>query len=65
MKGLTEVVKGRIEEATGVLTDSPKLRTKGQADQVLGYNKQIAEKSVQQAKAFARKIADSAKSSNQ
>jgi len=64
MKGLTEVVKGRLEEAAGVLTGNSTLRAKGQTDQVVGYGKQIAKNSVQQAKALSRKIADCAKNSS-
>lgn len=32
MKGSTNVVKGRIEEAAGVLTGNDKLRVKGRKD---------------------------------
>jgi len=37
MKGSTQVVKGRIEEVAGVLTDNDKLRARGQTNQVVGY----------------------------
>ena len=50
MKGLTQVVKGRIEEAAGVLAGSDKLRGKGQRDQTMGRVKQVGEKCVQQVK---------------
>ena len=56
MKGSTEVVKGRIKEAAGVLTGNDKLRAKGQTDQAVGHVKQAAEKGVRQAKESARKI---------
>ena len=61
MKGSTEVVKGRIEEAAGVLTGNDKLRAKGQTDQAVGHVKQAAEKGVRQAKESARKIVDKAR----
>ena len=58
MKGSTKIVKGRIEEAAGALTDNDKLRAKGQTDQAVGHIKQAAEKGVRQAKESARKIVD-------
>ena len=50
MKGSTEVVKGRIQEAAGVLTGNNKLRVQGRAHQVVGHVKLAAEKRVRQAK---------------
>lgn len=44
MSGKTDEVKGRIKEAAGVLTGNEKLRAEGQADQVVGKVKQVAEK---------------------
>jgi uncharacterized protein YjbJ (UPF0337 family) len=61
MKGSTEVVKGRIEEAAGVLTGNDKLRAQGQADQAVGRVKQAAESGVRQAKESGRKIVDKAR----
>jgi len=58
MKGSTEVAKGRIEEAAGVLTANRKLRVRGQADQAAGHVKCVAEKVVRQFKKSVRKIAD-------
>ena len=60
MKGSTKVVKGRIEEAAGVLTDNDRLRAKGQTDQAVGHVKQAVEKGVRQIKQSARKIVDKA-----
>ena len=60
MKGSTEVVKGRIEEAAGVLVGNDKLRAKGQVHQAVGHIKQAAEKGVEQVKDAARKIVDKA-----
>jgi uncharacterized protein YjbJ (UPF0337 family) len=61
MNGKAEVVKGRIEEAAGVLAGNSRLRAKGQADQAVGHIQQAAEKGVQQAKKAARKIVDKAR----
>ena len=60
MKGSTEVVKGRVEEAAGVLTGNDRLRAKGQTDQAVGHVKQAAEKGVRQVKETIRKIVDKA-----
>ena len=56
MNGTTEVVKGRIEEATGVLTGNDKLRAKGQTHQAVGHVKEAAESGVRQVKETVRKI---------
>jgi uncharacterized protein YjbJ (UPF0337 family) len=61
MKGSTEIVKGRIEEAAGVLTGNDELRARGRTDQAVGHVKQAAEKGVRQAKESARKIVDKAR----
>ena len=61
MKGSTEVVTGRIEEAAGVLTGNDRLRAKGRTHQAVGHVKQAAEKGVRQAKESARKIVGKAK----
>ena len=60
MKGSRQVVKGRIEEAAGALTDNDKLRARGQTDQAVGHVKQAAAKGVRQVKEFVRKIVDKA-----
>lgn len=62
MKGAIHVVKGRIEEAAGVLSGNKKLRHKGQTDQAVGQMKQAGEKGVKKARQAARKIMDTAKS---
>lgn len=61
MKGSTKIVKGRIEEAAGALTDNDKLRDKGQTDQAVGHIKQAAEKGIRQVTESARKIVDKAR----
>lgn len=44
MGGKTDVVKGRIKEATGALTNNDKLRREGRIDQALGHVKQTVQK---------------------
>ncbi len=44
MSGKIDVVKGRIKEAAGALTDNDKLRDEGKADQVVGKAKQVVQK---------------------
>ncbi len=56
MKGTTEVVKGRVEEAAGVLTGNDKLRAKGQTHQAVGHVKQAAEEGIRKIEAGVRKI---------
>ena len=65
MNGSTEVVKGRIKEAAGVLTGNDKLRAQGQTDQAVGHVKQAAEKGVRQAKKSAQRIVDKARNISQ
>ena len=60
MNGSTRVAKVRIEEATGVLTGSDRLRAKGQRDQAVGHIKQAAVKCVRQVKESVRRIAEKA-----
>ncbi len=54
MSGRSDIVKGRIKEAIGVLTDNEKLREAGQTDQTVGKVKQTAQKVV----AAARNVAE-------
>jgi len=61
MKGSTQVVKGRVEEAAGALTGDDNLRAKGQTDQAVGHVKQAAEKGIRQAQESARKIVGKAR----
>jgi uncharacterized protein YjbJ (UPF0337 family) len=44
MGGKTDIAKGRIEEAAGVLAGNDKLRNKGKTDQAVGQVKQAAAK---------------------
>ena len=56
MSGKTEVLKGRVEEAAGALTDNDNLRNKGKADQAVGKAKQVAsaQKTLDKAKNAAK-----------
>ncbi len=46
MSGTTDIAKGRVEEAAGVLSGSEKLREKGKSDQAVGRIKVAATKVV-------------------
>ena len=61
MSGTTDVVKGRIKEAAGVLIDNDKLREEGKTDQAVGKIEQVAEKAFDDAKKAATNIVDKAK----
>ena len=61
MSGKTDVVKGRIKEAAGVLINNDKLREAGKSDQAVGKIEQVAEKAVSDAKNVAKKAAKTAK----
>lgn len=65
MKGTAKVVKGRIEEAAGVLIDNDKLRAKGLVDQALGHIKQNAEMVKRAKRASVSKRVDKARNSAQ
>ena len=58
MGGKSDVAKGRIKEAAGVLTDNDKFRAEGQADQAAGAVKQVAEKAVEKVKQGVNKLHD-------
>jgi uncharacterized protein YjbJ (UPF0337 family) len=58
MSGETDVVKGRIKEAAGALTDNDKLRAEGETDQAVGKVKQIAEKAVVEVKQAVNKVSE-------
>ena len=50
MSGKTDQIKGRIKEATGVLTDDDRLKREGKVDQAVGKVKETAEKVVDKMK---------------
>ena len=55
MSGKTDVVKGRVKEAAGVLTGNDKLRAEGRTDQAVGKTKQAVQKTVGAVKKAVKK----------
>ena len=58
MGGKTDVTKGRIKEAAGVLTGNDKLRAEGKLEQTIGEVKQVADKAVDKVKQAVKKLRD-------
>ena len=56
MSGKTDVVKGRLKEAAGALTDNDALREEGKTDQEIGKVKQVAEKAVAKVKEALKNV---------
>ena len=56
MGGKTDVVKGRIKEATGALTGNDKLRDEGKTDQLVGKSKQAVQKVADTVKKAVKKV---------
>ncbi len=55
MGGKIDVVKGRIKEAAGALTDNDALREEGRTDQAVGEVKEAVEKVADKAKDTVKK----------
>ncbi len=49
MSGTTDKVKGRVEEAAGVLTNDRKLKNRGKMDQAAGNVKDVIGKTIDKA----------------
>ena len=49
MNGTTDKVKGRVEEAVGVLTNDQKLKNRGKVDQAAGNVKDAIGKTIDKA----------------
>ena len=49
MRGTTDKVKGRVEEAAGVLTNDKKLKNRGKMDQAAGNVKDAIGKTIDKA----------------
>jgi uncharacterized protein YjbJ (UPF0337 family) len=49
MSGTTDKVKGRVEEAVGVLTNDKKLKNRGKVDQAAGSVKDVIGKTIDKA----------------
>ena len=56
MTGKTDVVKGRIKEAAGVVTGNDKLRAEGKTDQAVGKAKQAVQKVADKVKKTVKKV---------
>ena len=56
MGGKTDVVKGRIKEATGAPTGNDRLRDEGKTDQVVGKAKQTVQNAADTAKKAVKKV---------
>jgi uncharacterized protein YjbJ (UPF0337 family) len=56
MGGKTDVVKGRIKEAAGVLTGNENLRQEGKTDQAVGKAKQSIQKVADKVKKAVKKV---------
>ena len=56
MSGKTDVVKGRLKEAAGVLIGNDKLRAEGKTDQAIGKVKQVTEKAVDKVEQAVKKV---------
>ena len=56
MRGKTDVLKGRLKEAAGAMTDNDNLRAEGKTDQAIGKVKQIAEKAVDKVAQAVKKV---------
>jgi uncharacterized protein YjbJ (UPF0337 family) len=56
MSGKIDVVKGRIKEAAGALTDNDELRAEGKTDQAVGKVKQVAEKAIDKVKEAVKNV---------
>ena len=56
MAGKTDVAKGRIKEAAGILTGNDKLRAEGKADQAIGKVKQVAGKAVDKVEQAVKRL---------
>ena len=61
MSGKTDVMKGRIKEAAGALTDNDKLREEGQTDQAAGKVKRNVQKAIRGIQKTADAVVDKAK----
>lgn len=56
MGGKTDIVKGRIKEAAGAITDNEELREEGRTDQAVGKVKEVAADAVDSVKDAAAAV---------
>jgi uncharacterized protein YjbJ (UPF0337 family) len=55
MNGTTDKIKGRVEEAAGVLTNDKKLKNRGKLDQAAGNAKDAIGQTIDKAVAAVKK----------
>ena len=65
MGGKTDVVKGRIKEAAGALTDNDNLREEGKTDQAVGNAKEAVRKTVRKIEKASQKAIDMVKGASE
>jgi len=56
MSGKSDELKGRVEEAAGVLTGDNKLRRQGKLDETTGKVKQVVEKVIDKTKGIVKDL---------
>jgi uncharacterized protein YjbJ (UPF0337 family) len=56
MSGKTDVLKGRIKEAAGLLTGNDKLHAEGKTDQAVGKTKLAVQKTAVTVKKAVKKV---------
>jgi len=61
MGGKMDQIKGRIEEATGVITDDDRLKRQGKLDQAVGKVKETAARVAEKVKEKVERTADTMK----
>jgi len=58
MSGKTDIVKGRIKEASGALTGNEKLKVEGKTDQTIGETKEAVQKVADKVKEVVKKVTE-------
>ena len=56
MGGKTDIVKGRVKEAVGAITNDEQLREEARADQAVGKVKQVAADAIDSVKDAAESV---------
>lgn len=56
MGGKTDIVKGRVKEAVGAITNDEQLREEGRADQAVGKVKEVAADAIDSVKDAAESV---------
>jgi uncharacterized protein YjbJ (UPF0337 family) len=57
MSGTSDKIKGRVEEAVGVLTDDQRLKNEGKLDQATGKIKEVVERAIDKATVVVKRRA--------